>query len=64
MIVEYCYMSIYQMWILRRSLLNERMMATAARPIEFKLERTLGEGAFGKVFLCCDKTDSDKQVNI
>ena len=36
-------------------------MATAARPIEFKLERTLGEGAFGKVFLCSDKTDPDKQ---
>lgn len=45
-------------------MLHERIMATAARPIEFKLERTLGEGAFGKVFLCSDKTDSDKQVNI
>lgn len=36
-------------------------MAAAAGPIEFKLERTLGEGAFGKVFLCCDKKDSTQK---
>lgn len=37
-------------------------MAAAAGPIEFELERTLGEGAFGKVFLCCDKDDKAKKV--
>ena len=37
-------------------------MAAAAGPIEFQLEKTLGEGAFGKVFLCCDKKDSKQKV--
>ncbi|XP_071170069.1 serine/threonine-protein kinase Nek5-like [Mytilus edulis] len=36
-------------------------MAAAASPIEFELEKTLGEGAFGKVFLCCDKTDKTRK---
>ncbi|XP_052090712.1 serine/threonine-protein kinase Nek5-like [Mytilus californianus] len=36
-------------------------MAAAAGPIEFELEKTLGEGAFGKVFLCCDKTDKSQK---
>lgn len=36
-------------------------MAAAAGPIEFELEKTLGEGAFGKVFLCCDKLDKAKK---
>lgn len=38
-------------------------MAAAASPIEFELEKTLGEGAFGKVFLCCDKTDKTQKVH-
>lgn len=34
----------------------------ATEDTQFELGDTLGEGAFGKVFECFDKSDNDKKV--